>query len=182
MSEPTGAGAADVSREARERSVRSLQPLSEILGESASRQDVTQKQQQAAVRGAAHGGIAAAARRRDATATEASEDLAETARGSFMLEQHCRRGAAAPEANAQRTALRSATPVRFRMYANYSSFIDRAEVRIFQADQSLQASRSASLPSIQRASRNGSRRRISRGADARAEIRAARLRQERQLR
>jgi flagellar motor protein MotB len=31
------------------------------------------------------------------------------------------------------------SPVRFRMYANYSSFIDRAEVRIFVADQSLQA-------------------------------------------
>ena len=31
------------------------------------------------------------------------------------------------------------TPVRFRMYANYSAFIDRSEVRIFQADQSTQA-------------------------------------------
>jgi len=30
-------------------------------------------------------------------------------------------------------------PVRFRMYANYGAFIDRAEVRIFTADQSLQA-------------------------------------------
>lgn len=30
-------------------------------------------------------------------------------------------------------------PVRFRMYANYSAFLDRAEVRIFAADQSLQA-------------------------------------------
>jgi flagellar motor protein MotB len=32
-----------------------------------------------------------------------------------------------------------ASPVRFRMYANYSSFIDRAEVRIFAVDESLQA-------------------------------------------
>jgi flagellar motor protein MotB/predicted kinase len=31
------------------------------------------------------------------------------------------------------------TPVRFRMYSNYSAFIDRSEVRIFQADQSTQA-------------------------------------------
>lgn len=31
------------------------------------------------------------------------------------------------------------SPVRFRMYANYSSFLDRAEVRIFAADQSVQA-------------------------------------------
>lgn len=30
------------------------------------------------------------------------------------------------------------TPVRFRMYANYSAFLDRAEVRIFEADQSVQ--------------------------------------------
>lgn len=30
-------------------------------------------------------------------------------------------------------------PVRFRMYGNYWAFIDRAEVRIFEADQSLQA-------------------------------------------
>lgn len=30
-------------------------------------------------------------------------------------------------------------PVRFRMYANYSAFLDRAEVRIFAGDQSLQA-------------------------------------------
>lgn len=33
----------------------------------------------------------------------------------------------------------SGSPVRFRMYANYSSFIDRAEVRIFEGDQSVQA-------------------------------------------
>lgn len=31
------------------------------------------------------------------------------------------------------------TPVRFSMYANYSAFLDRAEVRIFQAGQSTQA-------------------------------------------
>jgi flagellar motor protein MotB len=31
------------------------------------------------------------------------------------------------------------TPVRFSMYANYSAFIDRSEVRIFQAGQSTQA-------------------------------------------
>lgn len=31
------------------------------------------------------------------------------------------------------------SPVRFRMYANYSAFLDHAEVRIFGADQSLQA-------------------------------------------
>ena len=30
----------------------------------------------------------------------------------------------------------AASPVRFRMYANYSHFIDRAEVRIFERDQS----------------------------------------------
>ena len=32
-----------------------------------------------------------------------------------------------------------ASPVRFRMYANYGSYIERAEVRIFDPDQSLQA-------------------------------------------
>ena len=30
-------------------------------------------------------------------------------------------------------------PVRFRMYANYSAFIQRAEVRVFESEQSLQA-------------------------------------------
>ncbi|HJY35873.1 MAG TPA: hypothetical protein VJ299_00345, partial [Steroidobacteraceae bacterium] len=38
------------------------------------------------------------------------------------------------------------TPVRFRMYANYSAFIDRSEVRIFQADQSTQAAPLKVLP------------------------------------
>ena len=38
------------------------------------------------------------------------------------------------------------TPVRFRMYANYSAFIDRSEVRIFQADQSTQAAPMKVLP------------------------------------
>ena len=33
----------------------------------------------------------------------------------------------------------AAEPVRFRMYANYSHFIERAEVRIFGAEQSLEA-------------------------------------------
>jgi flagellar motor protein MotB len=33
----------------------------------------------------------------------------------------------------------AASPVRFRMYANYWAFIDRAEVRIFEPDQSVQA-------------------------------------------
>jgi flagellar motor protein MotB len=37
-------------------------------------------------------------------------------------------------------------PVRFRMYANYSAFIDRSEVRIFQADQSTQATPLQVLP------------------------------------
>jgi flagellar motor protein MotB len=31
------------------------------------------------------------------------------------------------------------TPIRFNMYANYASFIDRSEIRIFQAGQSTQA-------------------------------------------
>jgi flagellar motor protein MotB len=38
------------------------------------------------------------------------------------------------------------TPVRFRMYANYSAFIDHSEVRIFQADQSTQAAPMKVLP------------------------------------
>ena len=37
-------------------------------------------------------------------------------------------------------------PVRFRTYANYSAFIDRSEVRIFQADQSTQATPLKVLP------------------------------------
>lgn len=37
-------------------------------------------------------------------------------------------------------------PVRFSMYANYSAFIDRSEVRIFQADQSAQAAPMKVLP------------------------------------
>jgi flagellar motor protein MotB len=38
------------------------------------------------------------------------------------------------------------TPVRFRMYANYSAFIDRSEVRIFQAGQSTQSEPLKVLP------------------------------------
>ncbi|HEY7638569.1 MAG TPA: OmpA family protein, partial [Steroidobacteraceae bacterium] len=38
------------------------------------------------------------------------------------------------------------TPVRFRMYANYSAFIDHSEVRILQADQSTQATPLKVLP------------------------------------
>ena len=38
------------------------------------------------------------------------------------------------------------TPVRFRMYANYSAFIDHSEVRIFQAGQSMQAKPMEVLP------------------------------------
>jgi len=38
------------------------------------------------------------------------------------------------------------TPVRFRMYANYSAFIERSEVRIFQVDQSTQAAPFKVLP------------------------------------
>ncbi len=38
------------------------------------------------------------------------------------------------------------TPVRFRAYANYSAFIDRYEVRLFQADQSTQATPLKVLP------------------------------------
>lgn len=38
------------------------------------------------------------------------------------------------------------TPVRFRMYANYSAFIDRSEVRIFQAGQSTQVAPFKVLP------------------------------------
>ncbi|HEY0684831.1 MAG TPA: OmpA family protein [Steroidobacter sp.] len=45
----------------------------------------------------------------------------------------------ATEASAERTPRFIGAPVRFRMYANYSAFLDRAEVRIFAADQSLQA-------------------------------------------
>jgi len=37
-------------------------------------------------------------------------------------------------------------PVRFRTYANYSAFIDRSEVRIFQSDQSTQATPLKVLP------------------------------------
>ncbi|HEY5624729.1 MAG TPA: flagellar motor protein MotB, partial [Gammaproteobacteria bacterium] len=33
----------------------------------------------------------------------------------------------------------AATPVRFRMYTNYSYFIDRAEIRVFEAGQSLES-------------------------------------------
>ncbi len=38
------------------------------------------------------------------------------------------------------------TPVRFRMYDNYAAFIDHSEVRIFQADQSTQATPMKVLP------------------------------------
>ncbi len=40
----------------------------------------------------------------------------------------------------------AAAPVHFRMYANYWAFIDRAEVRIFEPEQSLQATPLAVLP------------------------------------
>jgi flagellar motor protein MotB len=39
-----------------------------------------------------------------------------------------------------------ASTVRFRMYSNYSSFIERSEVRIFEKEQSLQASPIAIVP------------------------------------
>ena len=39
-----------------------------------------------------------------------------------------------------------AAPVRFRMYANYGAFIDRAEVRVFPAQRSLQSAPLAVLP------------------------------------
>ena len=38
-----------------------------------------------------------------------------------------------------RTGVPTASPVRFRIYANYSSFIERSEIRIFEQQQSLQA-------------------------------------------
>jgi hypothetical protein len=38
------------------------------------------------------------------------------------------------------------TPVRFNMYANYSAFIERSEVRVFQANQSMQAAPLKVLP------------------------------------
>jgi flagellar motor protein MotB len=47
-----------------------------------------------------------------------------------------RNGIAAPDDEAQELP---PAVVRFRMYSNYSSFIERAEVRIFEAGQSLQA-------------------------------------------
>ncbi|MGH9870032.1 MAG: OmpA family protein [Candidatus Polarisedimenticolia bacterium] len=39
-----------------------------------------------------------------------------------------------------------AAPVRFRMYANYSSFIQRAEIRVFEHEQSLRAVPLAIIP------------------------------------
>lgn len=45
----------------------------------------------------------------------------------------------ASDAPAERMPRFIGGPVRFRMYANYSAFLDRAEVRIFTADQSVQA-------------------------------------------
>src|SRR5437867_5887372 len=39
-----------------------------------------------------------------------------------------------------------ASPVHFRMYDNYASFLKRAEIRIFNPDQSLQAVPLASIP------------------------------------
>ena len=73
----------------------------------------------------------------------------------------------------------AASVVRFRMYNNYSSFIERAEIRIFEQQQSLQAVPlaiiavdDAGLAEWQPA------RRKSRGPGARAQVRAARLRRE----
>ena len=77
----------------------------------------------------------------------------------------------------------SGSPVRFRTYVNYSSFIDHAEVRIFEADQSLQAVPldvvAIDARRVRRMAADGAARS---GADARAEICSARLRQERQFR
>jgi len=47
--------------------------------------------------------------------------------------------AAEPPPHVQHAPRYVGDPVRFRMYANYGAFLDRAEVRIFAADQSLQA-------------------------------------------
>ncbi len=75
-------------------------------------------------------------------------------------------------------------PVRFSMYANYWSFIERAEVRIFARP----ASRSRTPRSTvvddrsQRPCRMAAYRAARRSVRARAEVRAARLRQERPVR
>ena len=69
------------------------------------------------------------------------------------------------------------------MYANYSHFIDRAEVRIFAPEQSLEAE-----PLARRRVRPRRRRRVAAGArdvrdaGARAQVRAARVRQRRHVR
>ncbi len=77
----------------------------------------------------------------------------------------------------------AAEPVRFTMYANYSHFIERAEVRIFAPEQSLEAE-----PLGARRVRSRRLRRVVAGArdvrdaGARAEVRAARVRQRRHVR
>ena len=85
----------------------------------------------------------------DATETEASEELAEIrVRDALMLitpsaeEMQIAQG----DTPQLHTVRLFGTPVRFRTYANYSAFIDRSEVRIFQADQSTQATPLEVLP------------------------------------
>ena len=68
------------------------------------------------------------------------------------------------------------TPVRFRMYDNYSAFIDRSEVRIFQADQSTQADADEGAAGRRSGLRGvGADGRADDCAGARAAVRAARL-------
>ena len=50
-----------------------------------------------------------------------------------------RRGASSRRGRERRRRRPAASVVRFRMYSNYASFIERAEIRIFEQQQSLQA-------------------------------------------
>ena len=77
----------------------------------------------------------------------------------------------------------AAEPVRFTMYANYAHFIERAEVRIFELEQSLEAEpRRCRRVRARRLRRVAARARPVRDAGARAQVRAARLRHRRLVR
>ena len=77
----------------------------------------------------------------------------------------------------------AAEPVRFTMYANYSHFIERAEVRIFELAQSLEAEPVGVVVFGPDGSGEWLPEPASvRDAGARAEIRAARVRQRRRVR
>jgi flagellar motor protein MotB len=102
--------------------------------------ELTQKQQQEAIAQlTAELQLPSLVPSEDKQEHSASDAAADAAIAAATAEAGGEKAADAAQPVVQRSPRYVGDPVRFRMYANYSAFIDRAEVRIFTADQSLQA-------------------------------------------